>query len=86
MELFALQADFGPIKGSGDDIRMAGDDIQRPKLQYALARLYRRMGDAAKADAAQQAAFAGIRPAGCSDTMSAIFCATTAGTIWPSRS
>jgi HEAT repeat protein/predicted Zn-dependent protease len=58
LELFALQADFGPIKGLQDDIRRAGDDIQRPKLQYALARLYRQMGDSAKADAAQHAAFA----------------------------
>lgn len=58
VELFALQADFGPIKDLQDDIRRAGDDIQRPKLQYALARLYRQMGDSAKADAAQHAAFA----------------------------
>jgi tetratricopeptide (TPR) repeat protein len=59
VELFALQGDYGPIKGLEDDIRKAGDDIQRPKLQYALARLYRQMGDSAKANVAQQAAFAG---------------------------
>jgi tetratricopeptide (TPR) repeat protein len=58
VELFALQGDFGPIKGLGNDIREAGDDIQNPKLQYALARLYRRMGDSVRADAAQHAAFA----------------------------
>jgi tetratricopeptide (TPR) repeat protein len=59
LELFALQADFGPIEGLQDDIRRAGDDIHRPKLQYALSRMYGRMGDAAKAEAAQKAAFAG---------------------------
>jgi tetratricopeptide (TPR) repeat protein len=59
VELFALQGDFGPIKGLDDDIRRAGDDLQRPKLQYSLARMYRQMGDVAKADVARQAAFAG---------------------------
>ena len=58
VELFALHGDFGPIKGLEDDIRRAGDDIQRPKVQYALARLYRRMGESTKADAAQHTAFA----------------------------
>jgi tetratricopeptide (TPR) repeat protein len=58
VELFALQGDYGPIKGLEEDIRKAGDDIQRPKLQYSLARLYRHMGDSAKADTAQQQAFA----------------------------
>jgi tetratricopeptide (TPR) repeat protein len=59
VELFALQGEFGPIKGLDGDIHRAGDDIQRPKLQYSLARLYRQMGNSAKADAAQQTAFAG---------------------------
>jgi len=58
LELFALQADFGPIKGLDSDIRLAGDDILKPKLQYALARLYRRTGATAKADVAQHTAFA----------------------------
>jgi tetratricopeptide (TPR) repeat protein len=59
VELFALQGNFGPIKGLDDDIRRAGDDLERPKLQYALARMYRRMGAAPKADAALHTAFAG---------------------------
>ena len=40
-------------------MRLAGDDLQKPKIQYALAQMYRRNNDAAHADAAQQAAFAG---------------------------
>jgi tetratricopeptide (TPR) repeat protein len=59
LELFALHADFGPIKGIEDDMRLAGDDLQKPKIQYALSHMYRRNNDAAHADAEQQAAFAG---------------------------
>jgi tetratricopeptide (TPR) repeat protein len=59
LELFALHADFGPIKGFEDDMRLAGDDLQKPKIQYALAHMYRRNNDPARADAAQQAGFGG---------------------------
>ena len=58
LELFALQADFGPLKGLEDDIRRAGDDLQKPMIQYALGKVYRRMGERAKSEAAMQAAFA----------------------------
>jgi tetratricopeptide (TPR) repeat protein len=58
LELFALQADFGPLKGLEDDLRLAGGDIQKPQIQYALGKLYRRMQEPAKAQAALQAALA----------------------------
>jgi tetratricopeptide (TPR) repeat protein len=58
VELFALQADYGPLKGWQEDVHRAGEDISKPKLQYALSRLYRRMGDNGRADTAQAAAFA----------------------------
>jgi tetratricopeptide (TPR) repeat protein len=59
IELFALQADFGPINGIDNDFRLAGNDILKPKLQYALARLNTRLKNTAKARAAEAAAFAG---------------------------
>ena len=59
LELFALQADFGPLKGLEDDVRLAGGDVQKPPIQYALGKVYRRMREPAKAEAALQAAFAG---------------------------
>jgi tetratricopeptide (TPR) repeat protein len=59
LELFALQANFGPLKGLESDIRTAGADIQKPMLQYTLAEMYARTGQAAKAQGAQSAAFAG---------------------------
>lgn len=58
LELFALQAQFGPIKGLDDDIKLAGSDLHRPKIQYALSLMYDRAHDTAKATAARQAAFA----------------------------
>ena len=57
--LFALQADYGPIQGLQEDILRGGDDVQRPEIQYALTRMYGRIGDTARAAAARQAAFAG---------------------------
>jgi tetratricopeptide (TPR) repeat protein len=57
--LFALQADYGPIQGLQEDMVRGGDDVQRPEIQYALAQMYGRIGDTARATAARQAAFAG---------------------------
>jgi len=57
-ELFVLQADFGPLKGLEDDLRLAGGDAQKPLIQYALGKMYGRMQEPAKAEAALQAAFA----------------------------
>ena len=59
LELFVLQADFGPLKGLENDLRLAGGDVQKPLIQYALGKLYRRMQEPAKAETAMQAAFAG---------------------------
>ena len=59
LELFVLQADFGPLKGLEDDLRLAGGDVQKPLIQYALGKLYGRMQEPAKAETAMQAAFAG---------------------------
>ena len=58
LELFVLQADFGPLKGLDNDLRLAGDDVQKPLIQYTLGKLYGRMQQPAKAQAAMQAAFA----------------------------
>jgi tetratricopeptide (TPR) repeat protein len=57
LELFVLHADFGPLKGFNDDLALAGKDAHKPKILYALARMYARMHDAAEADAHRQAAF-----------------------------
>jgi tetratricopeptide (TPR) repeat protein len=58
LELFALHADFGPLKGFEGDMRLAGDDMQKPKIQYALAQMYHRNNDPVHAQVAQEAAFA----------------------------
>jgi tetratricopeptide (TPR) repeat protein len=58
-ELFALQAEFGPLKGLEDDLRLAGGDVHKPMIQYALGKLYGRMQQPAKAEAALQAAYSG---------------------------
>lgn len=59
LELFALQGQYGPIKGLDGDMKLAGSDLGRPKIQYCLSLMYTRSGDSRKAETARQAAFAG---------------------------
>jgi len=56
VELFALHANFGPLKGFDDDVKLAARAIDTPQLQYCLAQMYRRNGQDAKANVARRAA------------------------------
>jgi tetratricopeptide (TPR) repeat protein len=57
LELFALQADHGPLPGLENDLKLAGPQIDSPKIQYALARLYARQGKKDEAEKARAAAW-----------------------------
>jgi tetratricopeptide (TPR) repeat protein len=59
LELFALQADHGPIAGLDTDLQLAGSAAQSPKIQYSLYLLYSRTGKKDQADTARAAAFTG---------------------------
>jgi tetratricopeptide (TPR) repeat protein len=58
IELFVLQGNYGPLAGLPDDIKLAGPAMSGAKIQYAMSRLYERMGQPQKSAAALAAAFA----------------------------
>lgn len=58
LELFALQADDGPLPGFDADLQLAGAAANSPKIQYALSRLYARTGKPTEAQKTRDAAFA----------------------------
>jgi hypothetical protein len=59
LELFALQAEYGPLPGLQGDLQLAGSAAGQPKIEYCLTRLYTRAGKADQAATARAAAFAG---------------------------
>ena len=54
--MFALQGEYGPLKGLDGDLKLAGKDLQTPKIQYALSVMYDRAKDVPKAAAARRLA------------------------------
>jgi tetratricopeptide (TPR) repeat protein len=61
LELFVLQADYGPLAGLQDDMKLAGPAMDGAKIEYAMSLVYKRMGKAEQSDAARAAAFAESR-------------------------
>ncbi|HEX4054301.1 MAG TPA: hypothetical protein VHX86_08550 [Tepidisphaeraceae bacterium] len=60
LELFALQGVYGPLRGLDNDFKLAGKDLQTPKIQYALSVMYDRANDAPRAAAARHLASAAM--------------------------
>lgn len=60
LELFALQGEYGPLKGLDDDLKLAGKDLQTPKIQYTLSVMYDRVNDLPRATAARHLADAAL--------------------------
>ncbi len=58
LELFALQADYGPLPGLDNDLQLAGSAAQTPKIEYSLSLLYAHQSKPKDAAAARAAAFA----------------------------
>jgi tetratricopeptide (TPR) repeat protein len=58
LELFALQADYGPLPGLSGDLQLAGSAANGAKIQYCLDVLYTRTGKPRQADAARAIALA----------------------------
>jgi hypothetical protein len=59
LELFALQANFGPIAGLQQDLQRADNLDHQPKLLYCLSKLHERQGQPDLAAKEREAAFNG---------------------------
>jgi tetratricopeptide (TPR) repeat protein len=57
LELFALQANYGPIAGLDDDLKRAGDVAAQPKLLYCLSQLHLRQDRSDEAAKERETAF-----------------------------
>jgi len=56
--LFALHAEYGPLKGFAGDVEKYAAQLKRPPLMYAIGKLYDRCGQRILGDAIERAAFA----------------------------